>query len=87
MEKTFVLKSAIPTLATNGKVAVYSTLDTRVNMILIIKNFQWENRKKEEVFRCPRCNCYILPGDKGKLKEEIRYHGLCQFLKKEENKI
>jgi len=82
MEKAFALKSAIPTLATNGKVAIYSTLDPNVTMIYILNDFEWENRKKEEVFRCPRCKTYIFPADKHKTKDGVKYHPICTFKEK-----
>lgn len=72
-EKGFVLRSAIPELATNGKVAVYSTLDVRVNHLIILnKTFQWPHRKDTEVFRCPICRHFILPYEEHSLcrKEE-----------------
>ena len=54
MEKAFALKTAIPTLATNGRVAVFPTLDRNVTMLLILKEgFEWENRKKERDFPAP----------------------------------
>ena len=81
MEKAFALKSAIPTLATNGKIAVFPTLDPNVVMIIILKDFEWENRKKEEVWRCPRCRCYIMPNDKSKTKDGLKYHSICTFRK------
>jgi len=81
IEKAFALKSAIPTLATNGKVAIYSTMDRNVTMILILKDFEWENRKKEEVWRCARCRTYIFPSDKSKTKDGEKYHQLCTFKK------
>ena len=81
MEKAFALKTAIPTLATNGKAAVYSTLDPNVVMVIILKDFEWENRKREEVWRCPRCRCYVMPTDKSKTKDGFRYHQICTFRK------
>ena len=89
IEKTFALKSAIPTLATNGKVAIHPTLDPNVNMILILKekDFEWENRKKEEVYRCRRCNCFIFPADKSKVKDGFRYHQICTFKKEITNEV
>ena len=84
MEKAFALKSAIPTLATNGRVAIFPTLDRNVTMLLILKDgFDWENRKKEECWRCKRCNCYIFPTDKSKVKAGLRYHDICTPIKKE----
>jgi uncharacterized C2H2 Zn-finger protein len=84
VEKAFALKSAIPTLATNGKVVIYSTLDPNVTMILILKDFEWENRKKEEVWRCARCKTYVFPTDKSKAKDGMKYHQICSFLKAKE---
>ncbi len=81
-EKAFVLKTGIPELATNGKVAVYNTLDPNVNHIIILKSFEWDDRKKTETFRCPRCKCYIYPGGDLKIKEGIPYHKLCTVVKK-----
>jgi len=82
IEKAFALKSAIPTLATNGRVAVFPTLDRNVTMLLILKEgFEWENRKKEEVWRCKRCNCYIFPTGKSKVKAGLKYHEICSPLK------
>jgi len=77
MEKTFVLSSAIPEIATNGKMAVYKTLDRRVSCLVIISNFDWANRTKEECFRCPLCRAFILPDDKKKKKGGDYYHALC----------
>lgn len=82
MEKAFVLKTGIPELATNGKVAVYSTIDPNVNHIVILKSFEWVDRKKTEVFRCPRCRCYIYPDKDSKIKEGIPYHKLCTVVRK-----
>ena len=88
MEKAFALKSAIPTLATNGRVAIYPTLDRNVTMILILREgFEWENRKKEECWRCKRCNCFIFPTDKSKVKDGFRYHQICTFKKEIPNEM
>jgi len=88
MEKVFVLKSATPEMMGNGRVAVYPTLDRNVNMILILKEgFEWENRKKEECWRCKRCNCYIYPADKSKVKDGMRYHQICTFRKEVTNAV
>ena len=87
MEKAFALKTAIPTLATNGKAAVYPTLDPNVVMVIILKDFEWENRKKEEVWRCHRCKCFILPNDKSKTKDGFRYHQICTFRKEISDKV
>ena len=83
IERAFVLRSAVPELATNGRVASYLTLDSRVNMILLIKDFDWVDRKKSECWRCPKCKHFILPADKVKTKNDIRYHDLCKPPKKE----
>jgi len=84
IEKAFALKTAIPTLATNGRLAIYPTLDRNVSMILILKEgFEWENRKKEECWRCKRCNCYIFPADKSKVRAGLKYHDICTPLRKE----
>jgi len=84
IERAFVLRSAIPELATNGRVASYLTLDSRVNMILLIKDFDWVDRKKSECWRCPKCKRFILPSDKSKIKNDIRYHDLCKSTLKKE---
>lgn len=82
MDKAFVLKSAIPELMTNGKISVYLTLDPKVNMILILKDFDWPERSKNECFRCERCKCYIFPDDKSKTKDGKKYHKICPPIKK-----
>ncbi len=82
MEKSFALKSSIPELMGNGKIAVYSTLDPKVNMILTLKDFDWPDRNKSECFRCERCRCYIFPDEKAKMKDGKKYHKICPPIKK-----
>ena len=78
-EKAFVLRSAVPELATNGKIAVYLTLDPRVNMLLVMSDgFEWLDRKKTECFRCPSCNHFILPVEKSKSFKGLKIHDLCR---------
>lgn len=78
MEKAYVLQSAIPELATNGRLAVYATLDRRVSHLVIIDNaFEWPNRGKQEVFRCGRCKAFVLPDEKSKVKDGVRFHKVC----------
>lgn len=88
MEKAFVLSSAIPELATNGKVSVYPTLDQRVNFIVIpnSNNFLWKNRKGTECFRCPRCNSFVFPEEEFKKEKKSgqKYHKNCNFLKEKQ---
>lgn len=84
MKKVFVLSSAIPELATNGKLSVHPTLDSRVNLIIYHKQFKWPRREITECFRCPRCNCFILPEDGFKKNGNERYHKNCTFLKLEQ---
>lgn len=84
MEKTFALSSAIPDLMSNGKAAIYKTLDARVsNLVIIDGDFEWANRAKQEVFRCPRCKAFIFPDDKTKTKEGMKYHKDCKLMRKE----
>ncbi len=77
MEKAYVLSSAIPELATNGKLAVYKTLDRRVSHLVIISGFDWVNRIKEECFRCPLCHAFVLPEEKKKKRGNGIYHTIC----------
>lgn len=82
MEKAFAIKSCVPELLTNGKIAVYSTLDRRVSHLVIIDpSHEWENRKAQEVFRCARCRCFILPDEKSKTRDGIRLHKICNMKK------
>lgn len=84
MEKTFALSSAIPDLMSNGKAAIYKTLDARVSYLVIIDgDFEWANRAKQEVFRCPRCKAFIFPDEKIKTRDGIKYHKDCKPMRKE----
>jgi len=83
IEKAFALASCVPELATNGKVAIYATTDRRVNLVLLIKDFDWQDRKKSECSRCPRCKHFILPADKSKVRAGLKYHDICSPLIKE----
>ena len=84
MEKTFALSSAIPDLMSNGKAAIYKTFDVRVSYLIIINgDFEWANRAKQEVFRCPRCKTFILPDEKTKNKDGVKYHKDCKPPRKE----
>jgi len=67
LEKTFVLASTVPDLATTAGITVYKTLDKRVNMLLIVdRDFQWPvSREKAECIRCPRHKHFILPSESG----------------------
>jgi len=88
LEKAFALKTATPELMGNGRIAIYPTLDRNVNMILILKEgFEWENRKKEEVWRCPRCRCYVYPTDKSKTRGSNKYHQICTFKKESKDEM
>jgi hypothetical protein len=79
MEKAYALRSAIPEIMTNGKIAVYSTLDVRVSHVVIIDDtFEWQNRAKQEVWKCGRCKTFILPDEKNKTKDGIKYHKECK---------
>lgn len=79
MEKTFALKSAIPEILTNGRIAVYSTTDRRVShMVIVDSSFEWENRAKQEAFRCGRCKAFILPDEKRISRDGIKYHRICR---------
>jgi hypothetical protein len=80
MEKAYALRSAIPELATNGRVAIYQTLDRRVSHIVVIDpSFEWSNRDKQEVFRCGNCNAFILPDEKSITKKGIKFHTICKL--------
>jgi hypothetical protein len=82
MEKAFALRSAIPELMTNGKIAVYSTTDRRISHLVIINSsFEWENRSKQEAFRCGRCKSFILPDEKSKSKDGVKLHKICNLKK------
>lgn len=84
MEKTFALSSAIPDLMSNGKAAIYKTFDVRVSYVIIIDgDFEWANRAKQEIFRCPRCKAFIFPDEKTKMKDSQKYHKDCKPLRKE----
>jgi len=84
MEKAYVLRSAIPEMMTNGKIGVYSTLDVRVSHLVIIDDsFEWQNRTKQEVFRCPSCKAFILPDEKTKVRDGMKYHKYCSLTKRE----
>ncbi len=84
MEKTYALRSCIPEIMGNGKIAVYSTTDRRVSHLVIIdSSFQWENRGKQEVIRCGRCKAFILPDEKSKSKDGVKLHRTCNLRKKE----
>jgi len=84
MEKAFALRSSIPEIMTNGKIAVYSTLDRRVSHLVVIDpSFNWDNRAKHEVFRCSKCRAFILPDDKSKTKDGVKFHRDCKLVKKE----
>ena len=84
MEKTYALRSCIPELMTNGKIAVYSTTDRRISHLVIIDpSFEWESRGKQEVFRCGRCRAFILPDEKSKTKDGIKLHKICNPKKNE----
>lgn len=84
MEKTFAISSAMPDLAGNGRLAIYKTLDARVSYIIIKdETFEWQNRAKQEVHRCPRCKAFIFPDEKTEHKDGVKYHAICKPLKKE----
>lgn len=79
IEKTYVLKSSIPELATNGRIAVYQTMDIRVNLILVLdKSFEWSDRKRSECFRCPACNQFVLPDERSRVQNGVKYHFFCK---------
>jgi len=77
MEKCFCLKEFLPELVTNGRLAVFPTLDRKVVHVVLIKELEWPNRAKQEVFMCPFCKCFIFPGEKSKTKDGIKYHPQC----------
>jgi hypothetical protein len=84
MEKTFALATAMPDLAGNGRLAIYRTLDSRVSYVIIKDDsFEWQNRAKQEVFRCQACKCFILPDEKARTKDGVRYHKDCKVQRKE----
>jgi hypothetical protein len=78
VEKCFALKDSLPELASNGKIAIYLTLDSLVVFVILIKGgFDWPNRGKQEVFMCSFCHCFIFPGEKSKTKDGVKYHPHC----------
>ncbi len=77
IEKTFALKESLPEITTNGRIAVYPTLDRKVVHVVLIKELEWPNRAKQEVFLCPFCRTFIFPGEKSKAKDGLRYHSHC----------
>ncbi len=62
----------------NGRISVHNTLDPNVSFILILKEFEWTNRKKEEVFRCFHCHCYIFPDMEIRTKDGVKFHKSCK---------
>lgn len=84
MEKLFALSSAIPALMSNGRLAIYKTLDAQVHYVIIKdETFEWKRRAKEEVFRCGQCKTFIFPGEKSRVKDGVKYHKDCKPSKKE----
>ncbi len=77
MDKTFALKEALPEITTNGRLAVYTTLDRKVVHVVLIRDLEWPNRPKQEVSMCPFCRQFIFPGDKSKTKDGLKYHPHC----------
>lgn len=77
MEKTFALKDALPEITTNGRIAVYSTIDRKVVHVVLIRDLEWPNRSKQEVSMCPFCRQFIFPGEKSKTKDGVKYHPHC----------
>jgi len=45
------------------KIEEHPTLDTRVVLLIIPGDFEWANRDSTEVFRCEKCNSFVLPGE------------------------
>jgi hypothetical protein len=69
MEKTFCLKDVhFP----HNDIARYNTLDRRVDYVIFLKKTDWQNRAKEEVFRCGKCKTFILP------KEKTNHKAICK---------
>ena len=77
MEKAFcVLDSKI-----NPVIARYHTLHKDVELIVLNKKYDWPNRAREEVQRCPKCHFLILP-------KELKVHkALCKSKKETQSEV
>ena len=92
MEKAFALKDNH--ISTNGgKVEIFKTIDPNIRLVVSKGPLKWENRGKEEVFRCSRCRTYIMPGQaKVRLRKKDYHSQTCspypkgQLVAKEEIK-
>jgi hypothetical protein len=64
MEKFYYRTDSAPSIKLlSGKLITYPTSDRRVRMGIVVGEFKWAGKEKEEVKVCPICRSFIMPNE------------------------